>query len=113
MTEVRIGDQTIRYDRDATAAVYGTVEHGDTERCGRIFCKNFAVQRDLVYPPSLRALREQMGIDPNKKGEAFEYDLITGCQRSEPSGFANLVKGVFGMFRNPTAHEARVFLGDS
>jgi uncharacterized protein (TIGR02391 family) len=34
-------------------------------------------------------------------------DLVTDSQRSEQSGFANLVKGVFGMFRNPTAHEAR------
>lgn len=33
--------------------------------------------------------------------------LETNSQRSEQSGFANLVKGTFGMFRNPTAHEAR------
>lgn len=33
-------------------------------------------------------------------------DLITESQRSEQSGFANLIKGTFGMFRNPTAHEA-------
>ena len=35
-------------------------------------------------------------------------DLLTDSQRSEQNGFANLVKGTFGMFRNPTAHEARV-----
>lgn len=29
-------------------------------------------------------------------------------ERSERSGFANLVRGAFGMFRNPTAHEARL-----
>lgn len=29
-------------------------------------------------------------------------------ERSEQSGFANLVKGTFGMFRNTTAHEARI-----
>jgi uncharacterized protein (TIGR02391 family) len=34
--------------------------------------------------------------------------LTTDSQRSEQSGFANLLKGTFGMFRNPTAHEARV-----
>lgn len=33
--------------------------------------------------------------------------LATESQRSEQSGFANLIKGTFGMFRNPTAHEAR------
>jgi uncharacterized protein (TIGR02391 family) len=35
-------------------------------------------------------------------------DLLTDSQRSEQRGFSNLVKGTFGMFRNPTAHEARV-----
>ena len=80
MTEIRIGDQTIRYDRDATAAVYGTLEHGDAERCGCLLCKNFAVQRNLVYPPSFRSLLEQLGIDPNKEGEVFEYGPVDdGC----------------------------------
>jgi hypothetical protein len=72
MTEMRVGDQTIRCDREATAAVYGTLEHGDAEECGCTFCKNFAVQRELIYPASFRALIEQLGVDPNKEGEIFE-----------------------------------------
>jgi uncharacterized protein (TIGR02391 family) len=35
--------------------------------------------------------------------------LKTASQRSEQKGFANLVRGLFGMFRNPTAHEARIY----
>jgi uncharacterized protein (TIGR02391 family) len=34
--------------------------------------------------------------------------LATESQKKEQSGFANLVKGTFGMFRNTTAHEARI-----
>lgn len=34
--------------------------------------------------------------------------LRTESEVSEQKGFANLVKGLFGMFRNPTAHEARI-----
>ena len=34
--------------------------------------------------------------------------LASGSHRSEQSGFANLVRGTFGMFRNPTAHEPRI-----
>jgi uncharacterized protein (TIGR02391 family) len=34
--------------------------------------------------------------------------MLTDSQRSEQSGFANLIKGTLGMFRNPTAHEARI-----
>ncbi len=33
---------------------------------------------------------------------------ISQSERSEQSGFANLVRGTFGMFRNPTAHEPRI-----
>ena len=81
MTEARIGGQTIRYDRDATASVYATLKHGDEERCGCVFCKNFAVQRNLIYPASFRGLLEQLGIDPNKEGEVFEYGPVDdGCQ---------------------------------
>lgn len=32
----------------------------------------------------------------------------TKSERDEQCGFCNLLKGVFGMFRNPTAHEARI-----
>ncbi len=34
--------------------------------------------------------------------------LGSESERSEQRGFANLVKGVFGMFRNPTAHAPRI-----
>lgn len=34
--------------------------------------------------------------------------LGTESERSEQRGFVNLVKGLFGTFRNPTAHEPRI-----
>ena len=34
--------------------------------------------------------------------------LIGESEQSEQKGFANLVRGTFGMFRNPTAHAARI-----
>lgn len=45
---------------------------GDAEECGCTFCENFAIQRELIYPASFRALLEQLGVDPNKEGEIFE-----------------------------------------
>ena len=35
--------------------------------------------------------------------------LKSESERSEQKGFANLVRGTFGMFRNTTAHEARIY----
>jgi uncharacterized protein (TIGR02391 family) len=34
--------------------------------------------------------------------------LKTASEKSEQKGFANLLRGTFGMFRNTTAHEARI-----
>lgn len=34
--------------------------------------------------------------------------FITQSERSEQRGFVNVLKGLFGLFRNPMAHEARV-----
>lgn len=35
-------------------------------------------------------------------------NLTTETERSEHKGFANLIKGVFGMFRNTTAHAPKI-----
>ena len=34
--------------------------------------------------------------------------LQTNSEQSEQKGFANLLRGVFGMFRNPVAHAPRI-----
>jgi uncharacterized protein (TIGR02391 family) len=34
--------------------------------------------------------------------------LKTDSEKGEQRGFANLLRGIFGMFRNPTAHAARI-----
>jgi uncharacterized protein (TIGR02391 family) len=34
--------------------------------------------------------------------------LKSYSEQAEQRGFANMVRGTFGMFRNPTAHEARI-----
>jgi hypothetical protein len=76
MTEMQIGDQTIGYDRDRTAAIYGSLR-GFAENCGCIFCRNFAAQRNVVYPAPFKTLLEQLGIDANKEGEIFDHRLRT------------------------------------
>ena len=35
-------------------------------------------------------------------------DLNTSTEESEQKGFANLIKGIFGMFRNTTAHAPKI-----
>ena len=50
-------------------------------------------------------------VDKSLGGDAPRITINAGStvsEKSEQSGFAILVKGAFGMFRNPTAHEARI-----
>ena len=64
-------------------------------------------------------LRDRTGVDNDgaplvDRTLAGESPLLainplgTKSERDEQKGFANLVKGAFGMFRNPAAHEARI-----
>ncbi len=69
LVEVQVGDQTIRYDREATAQIYATTTTGWAERCGCVGCRNYLVQRDEIYPPVFRELLDRLGIDPNKEAE--------------------------------------------
>lgn len=73
MTEMRMGDQTVRYDRDATAAIYSSLNGGWAEGCLCVGCRNLMAQRDVVYPSAFRELLGRLGIDPNKEGEAVAY----------------------------------------
>jgi uncharacterized protein (TIGR02391 family) len=51
-----------------------------------------------LYDAALGGTAPRLQINP----------LQNRSQRSEQSGFLNLLKGLYGTFRNPTAHEARI-----
>jgi hypothetical protein len=70
MIEMHLGDQTLRYDREATAAIYASMKNGWAEDCGCVGCRNLMAQRDAIYPAAFRELLHQLGIDPNKESEA-------------------------------------------
>jgi hypothetical protein len=70
MTEMHLGDQTIRYDREATAAIYAGLRGGWAEGCLCVGCRNLMAQRDVAYPSEFREVLDRLGIDPNKEAEA-------------------------------------------
>lgn len=53
---------------------------------------------DLLVTHALSSDLPLIAINPFK----------TNSEQGEQRGFANMVRGTFGMFRNPTAHEARI-----
>ena len=47
-------------------------------------------------------------LSPGKGTLVAINDGVSESDRAEQAGFANLVKGILGMFRNPTAHDPRL-----
>lgn len=74
MTALHFGNHTIRFDRERTRSAYARIESGDAERCGCIYCQNFAAQRETIYPEAFLSLLLQLGIDWKKEAEVTEID---------------------------------------
>jgi hypothetical protein len=74
--ERSVGEQKIRFDREATVTLYGDrIKVPGADQCDCIGCKNFAAQRSKVYPEDFLRLLEELGADPLKEWEAFDYDF--------------------------------------
>lgn len=72
MDQIQAGDQIVRYHREKTIAAYSTMKSGDADRCGCSSCLNFAAQRRTAFSEDFLRLLHQLGIDPQKEGEAYE-----------------------------------------
>lgn len=74
------GQWEFTVDREATAAAYARAELGGSASCNCEGCRNFAIARDSVYPPSFLSLLESLGIDSKKDGEAYHNARLSqGC----------------------------------
>jgi len=72
-TSISLGDQQVRFDRDATMALYrSTITEPGSDSCGCTYCKNFARQRQGVYSDEFKLLLDRLGIDHHKEWEVFE-----------------------------------------
>ena len=82
MQELRLGDQLIRYDRDATAVAYAALPGG-----ALIVVAAYTVATSLfneilcIHKPS--ALLGNLGIDPNKEGHV--YDMVGPFEDNPPT----------------------------
>lgn len=109
--ERTIGEQKILFDREATIDLYrNTLTAADGDGCGCASCKNFALQRTKIYPVPFLQFLEELGIDPFREWEAFDYDFDSGNQNKHLYGgwflfVGELVVGV----ENPPKHATGTF----
>lgn len=113
--------EALRRARELRADLEGRGVHADVLR----FCRAELLANDYFHAVQEAVksvadkMRERTGltddgnalVDRSLAGDTPMLainSLQTLSERSEQGGFANLVRGTFGMFRNPTAHEARI-----
>jgi hypothetical protein len=74
--ELYVGQQKILFDREATLALYRqTITVPGADQCRCTGCKNFAAQRGKVFPEEFLQFLNDLGVDPLKEWEAFNYDF--------------------------------------
>jgi len=87
--EIRVGEQGIVCDRDATAALYANAitAAGDDEDEECLLWKNFAAQRGSLYPAEFLRLLNEIGADPLKDVGAFIYECEPGHSHNPCGGY--------------------------
>ncbi|HME37188.1 MAG TPA: hypothetical protein VKF84_18295 [Candidatus Sulfotelmatobacter sp.] len=96
--EIRIGEQVIVCNRDATAALYADAINvaADDEEC--LLWKNFAAQSSSLYPIEFLGLLNELGADQRKEVGAFIYECEPGQSHSPCGGYflfvGELLEGV-------------------
>lgn len=80
--ELSVGQQRIRFDFDATIALYArAIRVPGADSCGCIYCKNYAAQRPQLFPAGFVSFLKKLGVDPLKEWEAFNYDFDAKTSR--------------------------------
>lgn len=89
---IRVGEQMVVCDRDATAALYadaittaGDGEDDEDDEC--LLWKTFTAQRSSLYPDAFLRLLNELGADPLKDVGAFIYECEPGQFHSPCGGY--------------------------
>lgn len=76
MTRLEIGSIRCAVDAEATRRVHALLASGGAERCGCLYCRNFAAARELMFPLPLQHALQSAGIDWRKESEAVHYGRL-------------------------------------
>ena len=60
-------------DSELTKLTYDNVAVGSSESCNCNDCKNFANNREAIYPDEIKKLLNELGIDYKKENEVSHY----------------------------------------
>lgn len=73
MTTIKFREWELIVDRELTKLTYEKVSVGGPESCGCNDCKNFANNRENIYPDEIKKLFYDLGVDYKKESEIWHY----------------------------------------
>ncbi|MBN2269446.1 MAG: hypothetical protein JXN61_02470 [Sedimentisphaerales bacterium] len=80
MLTIDVAKWRVSFDPDATSKLYTLASAGYANSCDCDFCLNFVAQRDSVYPPTVREVLQQIGVDYRKETEiSYVTTLAPDC----------------------------------
>ncbi len=87
MTPVRFRRWLVSADADATRKAHAQMPSQSAETCGCTPCLNFAAMREQIYPPEIRRLFEELGVDYRHEVEVLHYGRLRSGQHSYGAWF--------------------------
>lgn len=73
MTTIKYRDWELIVDIETTKKTYEKIKIGGVESCVCNDCKNFANNRENIYPQEIKELLTNLGIDYHKECEVWHY----------------------------------------
>lgn len=74
--KVTFSDWKLEVDKELTQHTYLKMDKASAESCGCSHCRNFAAQRENVYPPEIKELFNRLGIDFRKETEISHFTRL-------------------------------------
>ena len=124
ISTVAFGPWELRVNVEQTRSCYQQTDEVSAEGCGCDPCRNFALTRQLAYPPEVIAFFEELGIDRWKPFELSHYSKMPsgrhlyggwhyfcGSVENGPSGKATVhrITPTFEIELNPIEHPRQPF----
>ena len=77
-TLVRFRQWLFSVDKEATAKAHAASLASVPVACGCVDCLNFEAAREMAFPPEVRALFTELGVDYRREGEVYAVPLAPG-----------------------------------
>ena len=71
MTQITYRNWTFDCDVEATRKAYDSISAGGVETCECSGCRNFLVQRELVWPEEILRLFDELGVSYKRDAEIY------------------------------------------